>query len=61
MRQACFLRGLNPQNVPCHQLAWWLAEWAAVSAEMGPAAVSLLLHCPLLLGYNQPTNWLLRG
>ncbi|KAF0290911.1 LETM1 domain-containing protein 1 [Amphibalanus amphitrite] len=57
---ACFLRGLNPQNLPHEQLAWWLSEWATVSASIEPAAVSLLLHCPLLLGYNQPTNWQLR-
>ncbi|XP_043203179.1 LETM1 domain-containing protein 1-like [Amphibalanus amphitrite] len=57
---ACFLRGLNPQNLPHEQLAWWLSEWATVSSSIEPAAVSLLLHCPLLLGYNQPTNWQLR-
>ncbi|XP_037076930.1 LETM1 domain-containing protein 1-like [Pollicipes pollicipes] len=57
---ACFLRGLNPQNLPRDQMVSWLSQWALVSGQMEPGAASLLLHCPLLLGYNQPTNWALR-
>jgi hypothetical protein len=34
----------------------YLEQWIAVSVHVDPATYSLVLHCPILLAYNQPTN-----
>jgi len=34
----------------------YLEQWIAVSVHVDPRTYSLVLHCPILLAYNQPTN-----
>lgn len=57
--QACFLRGLNPITMKTEDMIHWLTQWIVVSQVVDRSSLSLLLHCPILLGYNQPSNWML--
>lgn len=57
LRVACFIRGLNPVNMKTEDIVEWLTDWVAVSQKIENSSLSLLLHCPILLGYNQPSNW----
>ncbi|KAK7863709.1 hypothetical protein R5R35_003095 [Gryllus longicercus] len=57
LRLACFIRGLNPANMKTEDIVEWLQDWLTVSQEVDKNSWSLLLHCPILLGYNQPSNW----
>jgi hypothetical protein len=57
--QACFLRGLNPVTMKMEDMVHWLTQWISVSEAVDTTSLSLLLHCPILLGYNQPSNWIL--
>ncbi|XP_063239998.1 LETM1 domain-containing protein 1 isoform X2 [Bacillus rossius redtenbacheri] len=59
LRWACALRGLNPGSERLEELAGWLARWLAVSCHVDDTCWSLLLHCPVLLAYNHPANWVL--
>ncbi|CAB3389104.1 Hypothetical predicted protein [Cloeon dipterum] len=59
MRYACFLRGLNPVNVKTDELVLWLHKWTLISNNTDDEHLSLILHLPILLGYNQPSNWVL--
>lgn len=54
--QACFIRGLNPSNMRIEDMAKYLEQWIAVSVHIEPSTYSLILHCPILLAYNEPTN-----
>lgn len=59
LRLACFLRGLNPITMKTEDMIHWLTQWIVVSQVVDRSSLSLLLHCPILLGYNQPSNWML--
>lgn len=59
LRNSCFLRGLNPNNLSNDQLIQWLCAWIRVSQQVDGDNVSLYLHMPTLIGYNNPNNWLL--
>ncbi|XP_059471892.1 LETM1 domain-containing protein 1 [Neocloeon triangulifer] len=59
LRNACFLRGLNPVNVKTEDLVLWLHKWTLVSGNVDDDHLSLILHLPILIGYNQPSNWVL--
>ncbi|CAH0547408.1 unnamed protein product [Brassicogethes aeneus] len=59
LRNACLIRGLNPMNMKSEDMIKWLNSWIQISSEVDRESLSLLLHVPILLGYNQPTNWLL--
>ncbi|KAF7279751.1 hypothetical protein GWI33_006781 [Rhynchophorus ferrugineus] len=59
LRTACYIRGLNPVNVDTEYLVKWLSKWIQVSSQIDKDSLSLLLHCPILLGYNEPSNWIL--
>ncbi|XP_069674389.1 LETM1 domain-containing protein 1 isoform X2 [Periplaneta americana] len=59
LRMACFLRGLNPITMKREDMVYWLSQWMSVSKVVDSSSLSLLLHCPILLGYNQPSNWIL--
>lgn len=37
----------------------WLQNWITISNNIDKDSLSLLLHCPILLGYNEATNWML--
>ncbi|CAN8027124.1 unnamed protein product [Ixodes persulcatus] len=56
---ACFLRGLNPMGLSKKDLIAWLQDWIKISSSIDSQSMSLLLHCPILLAYNQPSNWIL--
>lgn len=57
LRAACFMRGLNAANMSNEELVRWLREWVDVSVNLGEEHLSLILHLPVLLGYNHPNNW----
>ncbi|XP_068087152.1 LETM1 domain-containing protein 1 isoform X2 [Anabrus simplex] len=57
LRQSCFIRGLNPVNMKTEDIVDWLSKWITISEAVDEDSWSLLLHCPVLLSYNQPTNW----
>lgn len=35
----------------------WLNKWMAISKEVDDSSLSLLLHSPILLAYNEQSNW----
>ncbi|XP_077559856.1 LETM1 domain-containing protein 1 [Haemaphysalis longicornis] len=59
LRWACFLRGFNPVGLSKRDLVQWLQDWIQVSSNIEGDCVSLLLHCPIFLGYNAPSNRIL--
>lgn len=56
---SCHLRGLNPTNLSSDMMIDWLKKWVDVSLMIDGTNVSLLLHLPILIGYNHPNNWIL--
>lgn len=54
--RACFVRGLNPKGLHHEQRIEWLKKWVEVSQCVDAKSISLLLHCPIFLGLNEPTN-----
>lgn len=59
LKNACFMRGLSPQNLQKDEMIEWLEQWLQISQIIDHDNLSLLLHSPILLGYNHPNNWLL--
>ncbi|KAF4517868.1 hypothetical protein B566_EDAN001822 [Ephemera danica] len=59
LKGACFLRGLNPTTMKTEDMVSWLTRWVTVSKAVDEDSFSLLLHCPILLAYNEPSNWVL--
>lgn len=59
IRWALSFRGLNPTNMSQESMKEWLEQWLTVSVHVNESTISLLLHCPILLAYNHPTNWIL--
>ncbi|OAD58254.1 LETM1 domain-containing protein 1 [Eufriesea mexicana] len=59
IRWALSFRGLNPANMSIECMRNWLEKWLTVSNIVEDETLSLLLHCPILLAYNHPTNWIL--
>jgi LETM1-like protein len=57
LRYSCYLRGLNPSGLSNENLIEWLREWIKVSSSIGTENISLYLHLPILLTYNNPNNW----
>ncbi|KAF5284675.1 hypothetical protein FQA39_LY16957 [Lamprigera yunnana] len=57
LRNACLIRGLNPTNMNYEDMIKWMKKWLIVSCDINKSSLSLLLHCPILLAYNEPTNW----
>lgn len=51
--------GLNPSNMRTEDMIEWLKQWIQISVALKENYPSLLLHSPILLGYNQPSNWIL--
>ncbi|XP_060520527.1 LETM1 domain-containing protein 1-like isoform X2 [Cylas formicarius] len=56
LQKSCYIRGLNPAFVTKEHLIFWLNQWLKISTHVQAKELSLLLHCPLLLGYNEPSN-----
>ncbi|KAL1123757.1 hypothetical protein AAG570_001530 [Ranatra chinensis] len=59
VRTACFLRGLNPTNMNAEETVVWLSDWVNLSKEVTEENLSLILHFPILMSYNHPSNWVL--
>ncbi|XP_043273123.1 LETM1 domain-containing protein 1 [Venturia canescens] len=59
IRWALSFRGVNPANMPRESMQDWLNNWLQISAQVDENSISLLLHSPILLAYNYPTNWTL--
>lgn len=56
---ACRERGLNPTNLSTDMMVDWLKKWIDISVKIDGTNTSLLLHLPILIGYNSPNNWIL--
>ncbi|XP_023013478.1 LETM1 domain-containing protein 1 isoform X2 [Leptinotarsa decemlineata] len=59
MRKSCYIRGLNPTTLSKEEMIKWLTDWIQLSSHIDKECYSLLLHAPILLGYNKPSNWVL--
>ncbi|KAM7356945.1 LETM1 domain-containing protein 1 [Cochliomyia hominivorax] len=57
LRNACYIRGLNPVDLSTEEMVEWLREWIQVSNAIRAEHLTLFLHLPLFLGYNHPNNW----
>ncbi|KAK9878361.1 hypothetical protein WA026_021672 [Henosepilachna vigintioctopunctata] len=57
LRMSCYIRGLDPTNMIQEDMICWLKKWIQISKTIDRSSASLLLHCPILLGYNEPSNW----
>ncbi len=53
----CQRRGLNVNDLTREEKMTYLTEWLALSVELDAKSVSLLLHLPILLGYNHKTRY----
>nr|XP_053647620.1 LETM1 domain-containing protein 1-like [Cherax quadricarinatus] len=56
LKSCLFLRGLNPTNMSTVAMMEFLESWLQVSQVVDASSYSLLLHLPILLTYNQPSN-----
>ncbi|XP_063586237.1 LETM1 domain-containing protein 1-like [Penaeus indicus] len=56
LKHCLFMRGLNAANMSTEAMTEYLRNWLRVSREIDSSSFSLLLHLPILLAYNQPTN-----
>lgn len=54
-----YFLGLNPTNMRNEDIIEWLEKWMKISESVDKNSFSLLLHAPILLAYNQPSNWTL--
>ncbi|XP_076765761.1 LETM1 domain-containing protein 1 [Xylocopa sonorina] len=59
IRWALSFRGVNPANMSLESMKNWLEQWFIISNTVDENTISLLLHSPILLAYNHPTNWIL--
>ncbi|XP_014261576.1 LETM1 domain-containing protein 1 isoform X2 [Cimex lectularius] len=59
VRKACFFRGLNPTNMNSEDTVIWLNEWIQLTTRMKDENWSYVLHLPILMAYNHPSNWVL--
>lgn len=50
-------QGLNPANVSDEEMIKYLKNWISLSSQIDTECFSLLLHAPILLAYNAPSNW----
>ena len=57
LRNACYIRGLNPINLSNEEMIAWLRDWIKISTTIEAEHLTLFLHLPILLGYNHPNNW----
>ncbi|GAB1610552.1 LETM1 domain-containing protein 1-like [Argonauta hians] len=56
LAKACYDRFLNPVGTTHKQQIEHLCQWLEVSKEVDENSLSLLLHLPVFLSYNQPSN-----
>jgi len=56
LAHACVRRGLHPEDVIREEMIKYLTAWVKVSSKLQESSISLLLHLPVLLGHNAPSN-----
>lgn len=56
LKKACHLRGLNVQNQNESVMQEYLQQWLSVTLKLDALSMSLLLHLPILLGYNHASR-----
>ncbi|XP_071537419.1 LETM1 domain-containing protein 1 isoform X2 [Panulirus ornatus] len=56
LKSCLFFRGLNPTSMSTGAMVDFLESWLRVSREVDASSYSLLLHLPILLTYNEPSN-----
>lgn len=61
LAKACYSRSLNPVGISRNEQLQYLCQWVEVSRAINENSLSLWLHLPLFLAYNQPTNRQLTG
>ncbi|XP_050690452.1 uncharacterized protein LOC126982456 [Eriocheir sinensis] len=57
LKNTLIFRGLNPTNMSSVAMLEYLQNWLSVSREVDASSYSLLLHLPIFLAYNQPSNF----
>lgn len=57
LRNACYIRGLNPINLSNEEMISWLRDWIKISNAIKVEHITLFLHLPIFLAYNHPNNW----
>ncbi len=57
LNKACFRRGLNSTDLSREDMEEYLCKWLEVSSVLDHKSASLLLHLPVLLGYNKTTRF----
>ncbi len=53
---ACFRRGLNTDGLSRSEMEEYLSDWLAISSKLNKHYLSLILHLPILLGFNKKTR-----
>ncbi|XP_056588644.1 LETM1 domain-containing protein 1 [Triplophysa dalaica] len=56
LREACFVRGLNPELLSPGQCREWLTQWLQFSTHLKESETSLYLHSMVLLTVNFPKH-----
>ncbi|KAK2141191.1 hypothetical protein LSH36_1143g00033 [Paralvinella palmiformis] len=56
LKSSCFYRGFNAEGQTEAELKTFLKQWLQLSQELDEKSLSLLLHAPVLLSYNKPSN-----
>ncbi|XP_043080464.1 LETM1 domain-containing protein 1 isoform X2 [Puntigrus tetrazona] len=56
LREACYVRGLNPGCLSPGQCREWLTQWLQFSTHLKESETSLYLHCMVLLTVNFPKH-----
>lgn len=56
LEKACYNRGLNPTGLSTEEQIDYLKTWTSITMQLDETTLSLLLHCPILLAYNHPSN-----
>ena len=57
LRRVCNLRGLNVDHLGKENMVEYLLKWNIVSCSLTEEQLSLLLHLPILLGYNHQNRF----
>ena len=56
LRKSCHLRGLNVQDQEEAVMRKYLKEWLTITSQLDSGSMSMLLHLPILIGYNHPSR-----
>jgi hypothetical protein len=56
LRKTCHLRGLNIDGLSQEDMVKYVDDWLTVSLKLDVNTMSLLLHLPILLGYNHSSR-----